>query len=414
MRNESLALPGRSPVSRRVGRDPSNHARGGENRTPAPRARKRHRDGYYKPVAAFVGALPDPAITPGPRRTEAPLPCSAPAGRKWFLPAPTCRTLPVSRVCSRTNGRGEFLPRRLPESRPSHRANKRPSQVSGGLLPAGHVASGMIRRPTPYVRVSPRHSRRTRSRALSSSRTQKLSTTPRSWALRSSAPSPSGLTGKRFFISRLSWLSSFRPPFIGRSPGLIGSAPVPFLAEVGGPHASRVVRAHVLSPYPHGRDSHPLCATTASSLRKEKRHVPVAPVQGTTPSDRTPGLSPLLRDEAFGGLYPGEPPSIWASTSRRTQLYGPLGIWNSTADEAGLPCGVGDKSAPRLCGFQSAPVSMTSHSTLLNRVSRVVFAGKGPIPLSARTKSIVPGGAAAGKEKRFSTGVFLEQPESKW
>lgn len=86
-------------------------------------------------------------------------------------------------------------------------------------------------------------------------------------------------------LSRLSWLSSSRPPFLGRSPdeGVIRSfssrsKEVPTPAPLCGQ----------FQPSPQRRDFHPLCATTAS---RSKRRVPVAPVRGP-PSDRTPGLSP--------------------------------------------------------------------------------------------------------------------------
>ena len=95
---------------------------------------------------------------------------------------------------------------------------------------------------------------------FSPSRTQKLSGNPRCGLFAVRHRLRTGLTGKRF-VSRLSWLSSSRPPFTSAVPGPWDFGPVRLVTEIGSPHASRVARASQRSP--RGRDSHPLRANTA-------------------------------------------------------------------------------------------------------------------------------------------------------
>jgi hypothetical protein len=157
---------------------------------PAPRA-GRHRDGFLLARRGFRRCLWNPE-SPGPH-TAAPLPCRASAGRT--LPLLLAAHSQCFEFCS-------AAPRR---SRASPRALETPSQVSRGLRPDGHVArSALASDPPRMSEGSLRHSRRAIARAFSPSRTQKLSGTPRVWALRNSAPSPSGLTGKRL------WIRAFR------------------------------------------------------------------------------------------------------------------------------------------------------------------------------------------------------------
>ena len=120
------------------------------------------------------------------------------------------------------------VPRSLPA--PSERApgitpaRRTPSQVSSGLRPAGHVARGLLLpRSVAYVRVSPRHSHPARAGFPQAER--RSSRVPLT-----SDFSPSGTVSRRASLasatcSRLSWLSSSRPPFIGRSPDAWPSGP---------------------------------------------------------------------------------------------------------------------------------------------------------------------------------------------
>ncbi len=186
-----------------------------------------------------------------------------------------------------------------PESRSSFPGTTRPSQVSRELRSTGHVASELPRTSTPYVRVSPRHSRRAR-RAFSPSRTQKLSGNRSVWTVRCPAPSPVGLTGKRLCVRASRGLAIPGRGLFPRSPNLwVILVRSLALAGKGSPHASYVERAAVLrgSPEPRRRDLHPLCSTTTATTLRSGGGVSLSPplVGGITPSDRTPGLFPLLR-----------------------------------------------------------------------------------------------------------------------
>lgn len=202
-RRRSQSPPGLEP---RGARPPTRNEKAGRGHPcPAPR-HTRHQDKQPSP-SRLSSVTSNPAITQGPH-TAVPLPCRTSAG---VNATPTRRTLPVfSDTCPIT---------RAPGITPGER--RRPSQVSGDLRPAGHVASSTRAAHPPRTSgASPQRSFRYHSYAVAISvgRTQKLRPTHRVWDVRISAPSPSGLTGKRF-VSRLSWLSSSRPPFHRAVPG---------------------------------------------------------------------------------------------------------------------------------------------------------------------------------------------------
>jgi hypothetical protein len=138
---------------------PRNETRGGDFNVPSPRANVIETG--EKPVAAFVGLVAT-ALSPAVA-TRLPHCLAGPPLAKCHsylphTPSPELRPLvPVTRA------------------RSSLRLRPGPSQVSGGLRHAGHVARGLHPRPTPYVRASPRHSHLAPKSELSPSRTQKLS-----------------------------------------------------------------------------------------------------------------------------------------------------------------------------------------------------------------------------------------------
>ncbi|GIW88234.1 MAG: hypothetical protein KatS3mg108_2558 [Isosphaeraceae bacterium] len=192
--------------------------------------------------------------------------------------------------------------------RASPRRVSRPSQVSGGLRPVGHVARGLMPHAHPVCPgsqpgiVTPRPRLEGAARVFPEQNAEALGY-PSGWTVRGPAPSPDGPHWQALRASRLSWLSSSRPPFsFGQSPGLeIG--PVRLIAQIGGPHASRVARAS--QPFAPRAGFAP--ASHHHGLLAWRRRVPVAPVLGVTPSDRTPGLSPLHGKRPLAGRASVDP-----------------------------------------------------------------------------------------------------------
>ena len=223
-------------------------------------ARERHRDGCQA-RRGFRRSVAFRAITRG-KRHGCP---TALQGLRWqkshsyspHTPGPGPQPLvPVTRA------------------RSSHRLRPAPSQVSGGLRPAVHVARGFHPRPTPYVRFSRRHSHLAAKGKLWPIRTQKLSATPRCglFAVRHRLRRDSLASACR---SRLSRLSSSRPPFSRAVPVPSGRHGLSRYRGQRSPRQPR--RAGTLSPHPTDGI---LTRFAPPRPSLNGRRVPVAPVRG--------------------------------------------------------------------------------------------------------------------------------------
>ena len=246
----------------------------------------------------------EPAITQA-LTTAAPLPCRASAGSSERA-APTRRTLPV------------FRGRRLPQvgrARASPRPYRTPSQVSGGLRPAGHVARGVT--PSPS-RMSGCHPGivTSLSRELSRGRTQKRPVTHRSTGF-----SPSGIVS-----GGPHWQALWFAPFV------VELFPAAFSS--GGP---RTLAVRSVSSPRRRSPRQPRCAGV-TALTPRTGFSPALCHRGLVPEacpcrPRSGGLHRIERPGCvphFGcGLWPGEPPSNRTSASRRIRLYGPARRWCS-------------------------------------------------------------------------------------
>lgn len=135
--------------------------------------------------------------------------------------------------------------------------------------------------------------------------------------------SPVELTGKP--LPGLSWLSYSSPTFFGRSPSA-ARHPVPSCCQPENsprqPGRTNLdgtctrVAAMRLWSFPPGRDSHPLCTTSALTARGS-RSVPVArPRPGDWVEVWNCPLTYNVRR-----FYAKRPPSNWTSTSPCIQLY---------------------------------------------------------------------------------------------
>lgn len=170
-------------------------------------ARGRHRDGFSRPVAAFVGACGagyhPHAAHGGPTALQA-------------LRRDSLALLLAAH--SQCFGFGPAAPRR---PRASPRAPKTPSQVSGGLRPAGHVASKrLLAGPPRMSEGSLRHSHPARCRAGF----------PRAERRSSRVPIGCGLFAVRYRLRRDSLASAY-----GFAPLVVELFPAAVCRAVPGP-----------------------------------------------------------------------------------------------------------------------------------------------------------------------------------
>lgn len=289
---------------------PRNSARGGDA---SPRGGQSSRR-VLRPVAAFVGALRR-RLSPRPLAHGTP---TALQGSRRFCRSYLPHTPGLSALVSGDGG----YPR--PESRSSPRAPKDLPRLAVAFAPPVTSLAGFPSRSTAYVRVSARHSFRYRCMAVAISvgRTQKLRPTRRAWTLCSPAPSPAGLTGKRFVFAPLV-VELFPAAFSRAVPGPSLLGPVPLVAEEGGPHASTVTRAFAalvpVAGFAPALNHH----GPTRALREGGVSLSPPLLGAITHRIERPVCGPSRLRRERVGFYPGEPPSNWASTSRCTQLYGP-------------------------------------------------------------------------------------------
>lgn len=192
--------------------------------------------------------------------TAAPLPCRTSAD--WRV-TPICRTLPVS----------DRLPV-LSGSRASPRRMARPSQVSDRLWPDGHVARSPVASRPPRMSGC-RPGIVTSREAASFPRAERRSSRVPTWLDCSRSGTVSGRASlASASSSRLSWLSSSRPPFHRAVPGPQGFRPGPSdRSDRKSPRQPRCTRVSALAPRAGFAP-----ASHHRGLLSPRRHFPVAPV----------------------------------------------------------------------------------------------------------------------------------------